>query len=82
MMIDRTDLLPVSKQAKLLGLNRDTVYYLPRVIRQEELDLVRQIDQLLLEHPFMGQRMLVRDEPQPTTCALSQVLTASTFREA
>jgi putative transposase len=60
MMIDRTDRLPVGKQAKLLGISRGTVYYLPRATSQADLALMRQIDQLHLEHPFMGQRMLVR----------------------
>jgi putative transposase len=60
MMIDRTDPLPVGKQAKLLGISRGTVYYLPRAISPADLALMRQIDQLHLEHPFMGQRMLVR----------------------
>ena len=60
MMIDRTDSLPVGKQAKLLGISRGTVYYLPRATSQADLALMRQIDQLHLEHPFMGQRMLVR----------------------
>ena len=60
MMIDRTDPLPVGKQAKLLGISRGTVYYLPRATSQADLALMRQIDQLHLEHPFMGQRMLLR----------------------
>ena len=60
MMIDRTDPLPVGKQAKLLGISRGTVYYLPRATSPADLALMRQIDQLHLEHPFMGQRMLVR----------------------
>jgi len=60
MMIDRTDSLPVGKQAKLLGISRGTVYYLPRATSQADLALMRQIDQLHLEHPFMGQRMLVQ----------------------
>jgi len=60
MMIDRTDPLPVIKQAKLLGISRGTVYYLPRVRSPADLALMRQIDQLHLEYPFMGQRMLIR----------------------
>ena len=60
MMIDRTDPLPVGKRAKLLGISRGTVYYLPRASSQADLALMRQIDQLHLEYPFMGQRMLVR----------------------
>jgi len=62
MMIDRTDSLPVGKQAKLLGISRGTVYYLPRATSQADLALMRQIDQLHLEHPFMGQQW---QRPQP-----------------
>lgn len=36
------------------------MYYLPRATSQADLALMRQIDQLHLEHPSMGQRMLVR----------------------
>ena len=60
MMIDRTDSLPLGKQAKLLGISRGTVYYTPRPTSQADLALMRRIDELHLEHPFMGQRMLVR----------------------
>jgi putative transposase len=60
MMIDRIDPLPVGKQAELLGISRGTMYYLPRATSQADLTLIRQTDQLHLEHPFMGQCMLVR----------------------
>ena len=59
-MIDRTDPLSMGKQAKLLGISRGTVYYLPRASSPADLGLMRQIDQFHLEHPFMGQRMLIR----------------------
>ena len=60
MMIARTDPLPVLKQAKLLAISRGTVYYTPRTTSEADLALMRRIDQLHLEHPFMGQRMLIR----------------------
>lgn len=59
-MIDRDDKLPVSRQAKLLQISRGTVYYTPRPTSEADLELLRRIDELHLEHPFMGQRMLVR----------------------
>ena len=31
-MIDRSDDLPVSRQAKALGISRGSVYYLPRPV--------------------------------------------------
>jgi putative transposase len=60
MMIDRDDKLPVSQQAKLLKISRGAVYYTPRPTSQADLVLMRRIDELHLEHPFMGQRMLIR----------------------
>jgi len=60
-MIDRKHELPISAQAKLLGISRGTVYYLPRPVSQADLTLMRRIDELHLQHPFMGARML-RDQ--------------------
>jgi len=60
-MIDRKHDLPVTRQAKLLGISRGTVYYLPRPVSDADLALMRQIDELHLRHPFMGARML-RDQ--------------------
>ena len=54
MMINRDDKLPVSQQAKLLQISRGTVYYTPRPTSEADLALMRQIDELHLEHPFMG----------------------------
>jgi putative transposase len=60
MMIDRSDPLPVGKQAKLLGISRGAVYYMPRATSQADLTLMRRIDEMHLDFPFMGQRMLIR----------------------
>ena len=59
-MIDRDNELSISAQAKLLGISRGSVYYLPQGASQAELALMREIDELHLEHPFMGARQLVR----------------------
>ncbi len=60
-MIDRTHKLPVSRQARLAGISRGSVYCTPRPINAAELDLMKRMDRLHLEHPFMGARML-RDQ--------------------
>jgi putative transposase len=57
-MIDRTDDLPVSRQAKALGISRGSVYYLARPVSAEDLSIMRRIDELHLESPFAGSRML------------------------
>lgn len=45
----------------MLGINRGSVYYLPRLLSEADLALMRRIDALHLEHPLMGARML-RDQ--------------------
>jgi putative transposase len=57
-MIDRDHGLSVSRQAKVLGISRGSVYYLPRPTPEADLALMRLIDELHLEHPFAGSRML------------------------
>ena len=59
-MIDREHDLSITRQAKLLEISRGTVYYLPRPVSPADLALMRKIDELHLEHPFMGARMLRR----------------------
>jgi putative transposase len=60
-MIDRTHDLSVTRQAELVGISRGSVYYLPRPLSEADLALMRRLDELHLEHPFMGARML-RDQ--------------------
>ena len=60
-MIDGNHALSISRQAQLAGISRGSVYYLPRPVSPADLALMRRIDELHLEHPFMGARML-RDQ--------------------
>ena len=57
-MIDRTHALPLCKQAKALRLSRGSVYYRPRPVSEARLGLMRRIDELHLERPFAGSRMM------------------------
>ena len=57
-MIDRTHRLSIGRQAKALGISRGSVYYLPRPMSDADLALMRRIDELHLDHPFAGSRML------------------------
>jgi putative transposase len=61
-MINRSNKakLSISTQARLLGISRGSVYYLPQGVSDAELALMRQMDELHLEHPFMGARQLMR----------------------
>lgn len=56
-MINRQHKLSVVRQAKLLGFSR-SVYYLPRPVSDGDLALMRRIDQLHVDYPFAGSRML------------------------
>jgi putative transposase len=57
-MIDRTHDLPITRQAKALNISRGAVYYKPRPISAEDLKIMRRIDELHLNYPFAGSRML------------------------
>ena len=57
-MIDRAHRLSISGQARLLGLSRGSVYYQRRPPAAADVALMRQLDELHLEYPFAGSRML------------------------
>ena len=57
-MIDRDHDLPIIRQAKALNISRGSVYYKPRPVSAEDLALMRRIDELHLDYPFAGSRML------------------------
>lgn len=57
-MIDRKHQLSISRQADLLQISRASVYSLPKPVPARDLTLMRRIDELHLEHPFAGARML------------------------
>jgi putative transposase len=57
-MIDRGHELALSRQATLLDLSRSSLYYEPCPVSAADLALMRRIDELHLEHPFAGSRML------------------------
>jgi len=63
-MIDRKHKLPVAHQCSLLGVARSSAYDTPREVSAEDLALMRRINELHLEHPFAGARML-RDLLRP-----------------
>src|SRR3954463_6203033 len=57
-MIDRSHDLSIASQAKALNISRSSVYYLPRVVPAADLAIMRRMDQLHLDFPFAGSRML------------------------
>ncbi len=57
-MIDRSHALSVKRQAQLLKLSRSGIYYSPRPVSPTDLAIMRRIDELHLDYPFAGSRML------------------------
>ena len=57
-MIDRGHALPITRQATALGISRSSVYSRPRRVSDADLALMRRIDELHLDYPFAGSRML------------------------
>jgi putative transposase len=57
-MIDREHELPLVKQAALLKLSRGSLYYKGRPVTPANLAIMRRIDELHLDYPFAGSRML------------------------
>jgi putative transposase len=57
-MIDRSHELPLMRQAELLKLSRSSLYYQARAVPPADLAVMRRIDELHLDYPFAGSRML------------------------
>jgi putative transposase len=57
-MIDRTHPLPVTRQARLLGLSRSSVYYEPVPVNATDLALMAAMDEVHMELPFYGIRRI------------------------
>ena len=57
-MIDRSHILSLSRQAKMLGITRGSLYYQAQPVSAAGLAVMRRIDELHLEYPFAGSRML------------------------
>ena len=57
-MIDRTHPLPITRQAQIVNISRGSVHHESEPISDADLRLMRRIDELHLELPFAGARML------------------------
>jgi putative transposase len=57
-MICRDETLPVVRQCQILALARSTAYYTKQPVPEADLALMRRIDELHLDFPFAGSRML------------------------
>src|SRR4051794_8560041 len=57
-MIDRSHELPITSQARALNISRSGVYYRPQAVPAADLAIMRRMDELHLDFPFAGSRML------------------------
>jgi putative transposase len=57
-MINPNHKLSLTRQAKLLQLSRASLYYEPVGVCETDLKPMRRLDELHLEYPFLGSRML------------------------
>ena len=57
-MIDREHNVSLTRQAEILNISRGSIYYLPEPVSAADLALMRRMDELHLELPFAGSRML------------------------
>ena len=57
-MTDRNHKLSLTRQADLLGISRGSLYYEPRPVSADDLVLMRRIDELHMDYPFAGSRMM------------------------
>ena len=57
-MIERGHALAIRRQAQLVGISRSSAYYQAKPVSDADLRLMRRVDELHLELPFAGARML------------------------
>ncbi|UWR87807.1 IS3 family transposase [Phaeobacter inhibens] len=57
-MTNRDHKLSLARQADLLGISRGSLYYEPRPACEDDLRLMRRIDELHMDYPFAGSRMM------------------------
>lgn len=57
-MVSKEEVLSITRQCELLDLSRSTYYYTPEPVSDEELALMKLIDQCYLELPFYGTRRI------------------------
>ncbi len=78
-MIDRSHGLPLRRQAAVLQLSRSSLYYEPRPVPAADLAAMRRIDELHLDYPFAGSRMM-RDLLRGEGVAIGRERVASMMR--
>jgi putative transposase len=55
-MIVKEHQLSITKQCQILQLSRSSVYHMPAPVREKDRELMRLIDEIHLEEPYLGSR--------------------------
>jgi putative transposase len=55
-MIDKEHKLSITKQCKTLNISRSSIYYKPHPVSDNDRELMRLIDEIHLEEPYLGSR--------------------------
>jgi Transposase and inactivated derivatives len=55
-MIIREHSLPLTTQCRILNLSRSGIYYVPMLVSDKDRELMRLIDEIHLNHPYLGTR--------------------------
>ena len=55
-MIDKEHKLSITKQCKALNISRSSIYYKPHPVSDNDRELMRLIDEIHLEEPYLGSR--------------------------
>jgi putative transposase len=57
-MIERKNLISVSKQCELLDINRSRLYYQPKQINKQDIEVMNEIRNIYEEAPYFGYRRM------------------------
>ena len=59
-MIEPLQQPSISRQCEMLGIRRSSYYYQTKPIKPDDLELMRQIDEMYLQNPSLGSRSISR----------------------
>lgn len=60
-LVDFGSHVPLTQQAKHIGISRRSLYYQPIPVSQEEIDIKNQIDEIYTKCPFYGYRKITHE---------------------
>ena len=59
--IEKSSVVPVTRQADLLGISRASVYYIPHPIDLRDQEIMRVIDEVYTKRPYFGSRRMAHE---------------------